>query len=99
MRNFQELGIEESPKGFIGNKIEVDDLLNKSIIVHRFEIRPSKYDKGTGKCLYMQIEVDEKNRVVFTGSRRLMETIQKINESDFPFKTTIIKKDKSFLFS
>lgn len=99
MKQFKDLGIEPPAQGFTGDKIRMDRILNREIIVHDFKIENSKYEKGNGKCLYMQIQLNNVKHVVFTGSTSLMETIQKVPKSAFPFKTTIIKDNERFEFT
>jgi hypothetical protein len=99
MNCFKEFGITLSSKGFEGDKIKIERILNKEIIVEDFKIENSKYEKGNGKCLYLQIVVDNSKRVVFSGSASLMEMIQKVAKTSFPFKTTIIKENERFQFS
>ncbi len=98
MRKFSDFGIEPKGPGFVGKKIDIDDLLNIEIIIHKFEIKDSTKKAGT-KYLTLQIEIDDKKKVVFTGSNTLMEMIQQVPESGFPFKTKIIKQDKRLEFS
>ncbi len=100
MKQFSELGIETSLKSFEGDKISPESVLNKNIKVIAFKIQDSKYkDKGNGKCLHMQIELNGEKRVLFTGSGYLMDTIQKVKEADFPFTTIIIKENRRFEFT
>jgi hypothetical protein len=67
--------------------------------VYGYKIGNSKFDRGSGKCLTMQIEVDGVRRVVFTGSVRLMGMLEQTQDSDFPFATVIKKEDKRFEFT
>ncbi|MFN4249292.1 MAG: hypothetical protein ACK4EY_16310 [Flavipsychrobacter sp.] len=98
MIQFKDLGISADLRAFTGEKIKIDRIINKSISVHDFKIEESKFnDKGNGKCLYMQIEVDGAKRVVFTGSTVLMEILQKVDKSHLPFQT-IIEKDNDGRF-
>lgn len=99
MNQFKDFGIKPQSKAFEGDKIKIDRILNKKISVHDFKIEQSKYEKGTGKCLYMQIEVDAQKRVLFTGSASLMDMIQQVDKSNFPFETTIIKENERFQFT
>lgn len=101
MKQFKDLGISADFKAFTGEKIKIDRIVNKSISVLDFKIEDSKFtDKGNGKCLYMQIEVDGVKRVVFTGSTILMEIIQKVDKSQLPFLTVIEKdNDGRFFFT
>lgn len=76
--------------------------MNNTIIVHKFRITDSKFskEKGNGKCLHMQISIDGKFHVVFTGSVALMDLIQQVPETvGFPFETKITKENKRFQFT
>lgn len=100
MKSFKDLGIKVETQGFLGEKIEIYHVLNKEIIINKYKIEPSKYlDKGNGKRLTLQITHEEKDRVIFTGSIILMDLITKVKKEDFPFKTTIIKENKSYQFT
>jgi hypothetical protein len=95
MHSFRELNIQPTAKGFEGEKIKMDRVLNKEIIVEQHKIEKSKYEeKGNGKCLYLQVVIEGKKRVVFTGSANLMDMIQKVPGDKFPFKT-VIEKDEN----
>lgn len=96
MKSFKELGITPDPNNnFIGNKIEMDSIINCEIIVHKFSIKPTKSTRSTNpNCLYLQIEHNGEYRVTWKGSNNLMQTISKIRPEDFPFKTTITKEAK-----
>lgn len=100
MTKFSDLNIKMPSAGLEGEKIKIDRILNKEIKVHAFEVKASKYaDKGNGKCLHMQIEVDQAKRVVFTGSGVLMETLAQVPKNAFPITTTIIKQNERFQFT
>jgi hypothetical protein len=76
---------------------------NREIVVHHFKLEDSKVkafqEKGTGKCLHLQISFDNRKHVVFTGSTGLIEVIQKIPETGFPFTTTIVEENDRYLFT
>lgn len=99
MNQFKDFGIKPQSKAFEGDKIKIDRVLNKNISVLDFKIEQSKFEKGNGKCLYMQIEVDGQKRVLFSGSASLMDMIQQVDKSQFPFGTTIIKENERFQFT
>lgn len=101
MKKFSELGIQSVIQGSLtGDKIKIDRILNREITICDFQIKDSKFaDKGNGKCLYIQIEIDGGKRVIFTGSVVLMDTIQKVNKEDFPFITKIVKENDRFEFT
>jgi len=99
MKSFKDFNIKTTSKAFEGDKVKIDRILNKEITVEDYRIENSKYEKGNGKCLHMQIVLDSSKRVVFTGSVNLMDIIQQIPSTDFPFKTTIIRENERFQFT
>lgn len=98
MFNFKDLGIKPKESAFVGKKIDVEDVLNLEIIVIGFEIKDST-KKANTKYLTLQIEIDENKRVVFTGSKNLMDLISQVPKDKFPFKTTIRKNDRRLEFT
>lgn len=98
MFNFKDLGIKPTESTFTGKKIEIDDILNTEIIVEGFKIKDSTKKQGT-QYLTLQIEKEENKRVVFTGSKNLMDLINQVPEDKFPFKTIIRKNDKRLEFT
>lgn len=90
MKNFKDLGISVITKGFTGDKIKLNKILNKQIIVHDFKVSDSKFE-NSGKCLNLQIEVDGEKRVVFTRGSVLIKMLELANKNDFPFKATIVR--------
>ena len=99
MKKFSDFGVQPSMPILQGDKIKIERILNREIIVHGFQLKDSKYDRGNGKCLYIQIELDGEKRVVFSGSGVLMDTINKIPKEGFPFTTTIIKDNERYQFT
>jgi hypothetical protein len=47
----------------------------------------------------MQIMVGDDKRVLFISGKKLMEALEQINKSDFPFKTTIVKENDWYEFT
>lgn len=100
MINFNELNIKPTIKAFEGDKIKMERIINKKIIVDNFRIEESKFkDKGSGKLLTLQIIVDNAKRVVFTGSGILIQMIEQVPKDKFPFQTTIIKENDGYQFT
>lgn len=101
MRKFSEFNIQTTVKGFEGSKIKMSKILDKEIIVYHFKIGDSKVfkEKGTCKCLQLQISINDEKHVVFTSAGGLIEAIQQIPENGFPFATTIIEENERFKFS
>lgn len=95
MHNFKDLNIKPQIKVFLGDKIEVKKILNVQIKVLAFKIDPSKIEGG-GECLTLQIEKSAgEPRVVFVGSKVLIDQINRVPKEKFPF-TTIIKADNNY---
>lgn len=90
MKNFKDLGITVERKGFVGDKIKISKVLNREIVVYDFKIEPSKH---TERRLDLQISVDNTKHVIFTGSKFLIEMIQQVPKTAFPFRTTIKEDD------
>jgi len=101
MNSFKQFEIKEPSIGFEGDKIKMSKILNKEIIIHDFKIEDSKVfpDRGTGKCLHLQISFNNEKHIIFTSSRGLIETIQQVPKSGFPFSTTIIQESEKFIFT
>ena len=88
MKSFKDFDIKAESSGLVGERIKISKILNKPIVVSSFQIKDST--QNDGKCLYLQIELDGEQRVVFTGSKGLQGMIQKVPADSFPFQTTII---------
>lgn len=100
MASFKDLNIETPKPALVGDKIEMRDVLDTEVTVCNFSIVESKYtEKGNGKCLRLQLKVEDRDRVLFTGSGVLMETLDLIPKDKFPFTTKIIKKNRRFEFT
>lgn len=101
MNTFRQFNIKTPTKGFEGDKIKIAKIINHEIIVHNFKIEPSKCfkEKGSGKCLQLQISINNEKHIVFTSSTGLIEAIQQIPKDGFPFSTIIIEDNDRFIFS
>lgn len=99
MKKFKDFGIKSDHAAFVGDKVKISKILNREISVLDFRIEDSKYGGGGSKCLHMQIEVGTTKHVVFTGSKNLIDQIQKVPKTEFPFSTTIVKENEWYEFS
>lgn len=101
MNKFSQFNIKNTIKGFEGDKIKMSKVLNREIVVHHFKIEDSKVfkEKGTGKCLQLQISLNGNKHVIFTSSSGLIEVIKQVPENGFPFITTIIEENERFKFT
>lgn len=98
MKSFSDFKITVA-KRFVGDKIKINRVLNIPVVVHNYKIDESKYKKNkSGKCLTLQIDYDNEQRILFTGSDILIEQIGQVNDDDMPFQTTIVKNGEGFEF-
>lgn len=98
MIDFKDLGIAPVTKGFVGDKISINEVLNMEIIVERFQIGPSKFP-GKEPRLDMQIIFEGKQRVLWISSKTLADMIKLVPENKFPFKTRIVMNNKRPVFT
>ena len=101
MKSFSQFNIKTTAPGFEGGKIKISRLIGKEIIVYYFKIEDSKVfkDRGTCKCLQLQISLNGEKHVVFTSSSGLIEAIQLVPENELPFSTVIIQEGDRYLFT
>jgi len=103
MNRFSQFNIKAPARGFEGDKIKMERILNREIVVHAFKIEESKVkafqERGSGKCLHLQISFNNEMHVVFTSASGLIETIQQIPIDKFPFITMIIKTNDRLIFT
>lgn len=91
-----------------GDKVKIDDLLNKTIVVCGFHVSQSKFaDKGSSCCVKVQFYYagDEKTerKVFFSGSsvikEQLEEAKKKLDSEGLPtlFEATVKKVGNYYL--
>jgi len=97
MKKFKDFNIEPVVTNPLkGQKIKMSKVFNRPIIVHDFRIRDSPY---TEKRVDIQIEMAGVMHVIFSGSKVLRDTLEKIPKQDFPFETTIVEEGTMFMFT
>jgi len=103
MNKFNQFGLKPPARGFEGDKLKISKILNREIVVHDFRIEDSKIDafrkQGSGKCLILQISFNGEKHILFTSGSSLIDVIQQIPETGFPFTTTIIQDNDRFNFT
>jgi hypothetical protein len=82
---------------FDGDKIKLDEILNKEILVAGYKIKDSHQKKGT-QYLTIHFELGGEKHVTFTGSVVLMDQLKKY-ESHLPFLAVIKKINRHYTFS
>ena len=78
-----------------GEKIKIEEVLGKKIIVFKYKIRESKFD---GNYASIQIKYQEKKRAIFTGSKILIEQLTKYQDY-LPFEAIIKKVGRYYTFT
>jgi len=94
MKKFEDFATTE---GYIdGDKIKIEEVINREIAVIGYAINDSKYNKNnSGKCLTLQFILEENTKIIFTGSDVLISQMEKYNK-EIPFLTTIKKINKFY---
>ena len=90
MNKFSEFANE---KPLIGNKISIKEIENKPIFIIGYRLFPSKYDSE--ECMALQLEFEGNQRVLFTGSKVLIDQMKKYNDK-LPFEATVIRPDNKY---
>ncbi len=100
MKRFAEFANEE--RALEGDKVRIDDALNKEIIVCAFKIGKSKYSKDETQRKYVTLQIkfngEECLKVIFTGSEVIADQCEKYKE-EMPFATVIKKVNNYYTFS
>lgn len=101
MNKFSQFNIEIKAKGFEGEKIKMIKVLNREIIVYDYKLEESKVfpDRGSGKCLQMQISLNGNKHIIFTSATALIEAVEKLPCEAFPFSTVIIEDNERYKFT
>lgn len=98
MPKFSDFGIKSKTNSFTGEKIDIERCFNIEISVEAFKIEDSTAKPGT-KLLTLQIIKSEEKRIIFTGSKNLIDMISEVPKDSFPFTTKIVKNEKRFEFT
>jgi hypothetical protein len=98
MHTFKDFDIKPKTTSFVGDKIPMKRILNVQITVLEYKIEPS-IKKSDTKYLTLQILQNDEKRIVFTGSKILMDQIERVPKDRFPFKTTIISDNDYYEFT
>lgn len=94
MKKFSDFAKDDS--AITGDKIKLDNILGKEIVIKGFKVSDSKYNNG--RLLTLQFDLEGKEYIVFTGSSVLMEQSEKYQD-EIPFATKIEKINKFYSFT
>lgn len=95
--------VEHTDKPFIGDKVKINDVLDKDIIVEKYKIGESNFagKYNNESCLTIQFKFlsnPETPHILFTGSSVLIDQCNKYGDK-MPFQTKIVKNNKYFSFN
>lgn len=97
MKRFSDFAKE--PVALEGDKIKLDDLVNREVVITGFNVKKSQYGKNiSGKYLTLQVRVDDATKICFTGSDVLIGQIEKYQD-EIPFVATIRKINRYYTLS
>lgn len=86
----------EEPAALEGDKVPIDSVLNKELIVTGYRIGKTKYCRGGNEhCLTMEVVIEGVKHVIFTGSVVLTEQVTKYANM-MPFVASIVKINKYY---
>lgn len=81
---------------FEGDKIKIDQVVDREIEILNYDVRESKQKPGT-KCVVMQIRFEGKKRVIMGGYQFLCQVLELIDKSQLPLQT-IIRNKRGYIF-
>lgn len=102
IHSFSDFAKEE--QALDGDKVKIESILNKEIVITRYKIRDSKYSDNNKMCVAVQFYQENaeqktpEKKIFFTGSTVIQDLLVKY-EANLPFKTTIKKIDRYFTFT
>jgi len=98
LKRFSDFASDEV-NALVGDKIKIEEVLEKEIEVIGYEISDSKYQKsGNDKVLTLQFKLNGENRILFTGSKVLMGQAEKYKDK-MPFLATIKRINRFYTFT
>ena len=98
MKQFKDFNIKPEITSFVGDKIKIDRIINREILVTNYKIGQSSQKENT-QCLTIEFQMNGNKHIVFTGSTVLMQMIEKVPKGAFPFITTIVRENEYFEFT
>lgn len=91
--NFNDFAIDEC---LIGDKIQIEKILNKKILITKYRINKSKFKESNYTTV--QFKLEDKLFIIFTGSEVLIRQLEKYKDK-LPFNASIVKIGKYFTLS
>lgn len=107
MENIPSFSDYVENKSLEGDKVKIDDLLNKEIVITAYTVSTSKFkDKGCGYCIKVQFyyydDTAKIKKIFFSGSGVIKDQLEEIKSAlenkglPLIFKATIKKQGKYY---
>jgi hypothetical protein len=97
MKRFSDFATENI--AIVGEKVKISEVVGKEIEVVGYKISESKYKRNDNdKVLTLQFKLSGEDKILFTGSKVLMEQAVKY-ENEMPFWATIKRVNKFYTFT
>lgn len=94
IKRFSDFASEDV--GFTGDKLKLDTILGKEIVVKNFKVADSRFNDN--KVLTLQFELDGIDYITFTGSGVLLDQVEKYKDM-MPFIAKVEKINKFYSFT
>jgi len=94
MKKFRDIAKDDIR--LAGEKLKLQDIIGKPIIVTGYKITKSKFKEDD--YVAIQFELDGEQHVTFTGAQVLIEQLKKYGK-EIPFETTIKRLGKFYSFT
>jgi hypothetical protein len=93
---FKDFADAEEMGGLEGDKVKIDSVLNKEILITDYQIRTSHFKEDS--YIIIQFHDEGGLKVIFTTAVVIKKQIEK-HKDQIPFYGTIIKKNKYYTLS
>lgn len=94
---FSDLNITTDDRSITGQKVGIEEVLGKEILIHSYIIEDTKIERfkqsGSLDCLYLQFTMDKRECLLFTRGKNLIKAMREATAKNarFPISTTIVK--------
>ena len=99
MHKFTQFGIKPTNEDLVGDITTINRILNREITVTDYRIEDLTYGSANGKLLSLQFKIGEHYQIILSDSKILIDTIQLVPKTGYPFTTTIVLDGQRLKFS
>jgi len=91
--HFKDFADEDERGGLEGEKVNIENVLDKEILITNFQFRQSHYHEGA--YMILQFRNDGELKVVFTATEVVKKQLER-HKDQLPFYGTIVKKNRYY---